>query len=257
MTQKELAEKLHITDKAVSKWERDLSCPDIALLSPLADILGVTVSELLSGGSVQETPPDTEQISNAALTYAEESLKGKMSSLHNIFAAVFSFLILLGIIVCLICNAAISGAFTWSLYPISSCLFGWALFFPLIKNGKKGIKYSLLSLSFLLLPFLYALYKLTGAALVMKIGVPVSLIALAFLWCVYFICKKFASRKFTAAGISVLLTIPLCLAVNAVIAVFLSEAFFDIWDLTAVLTAMICAAVLFVKDRANARKERR
>ncbi len=38
MTQKELANQLHITDKAVSKWERGLSCPDILLLNPIADI---------------------------------------------------------------------------------------------------------------------------------------------------------------------------------------------------------------------------
>ncbi|MBR3309337.1 MAG: response regulator [Lachnospiraceae bacterium] len=47
LTQLALAEKLHVTDKAVSKWERDLSYPDIRILPQLADILGVTVSDLL------------------------------------------------------------------------------------------------------------------------------------------------------------------------------------------------------------------
>ena len=56
MTQKDLAEKLNITDKAVSKWERDLSCPDTQLLPRLAELLGISVEELLnakpaSGGS--------------------------------------------------------------------------------------------------------------------------------------------------------------------------------------------------------------
>ena len=49
ITQRDLAAQLHITDKAVSKWERGLSCPDISLLTSLADILGVTTSELLNG----------------------------------------------------------------------------------------------------------------------------------------------------------------------------------------------------------------
>lgn len=49
LTQKELAEKLYVSDKAVSKWERGLSLPDISLLQPLAEFLGVTVTELLSG----------------------------------------------------------------------------------------------------------------------------------------------------------------------------------------------------------------
>ena len=47
MTQNELAEKMNVTDKAVSKWERDLSCPDINTISKLADILDVSVEELL------------------------------------------------------------------------------------------------------------------------------------------------------------------------------------------------------------------
>ena len=47
MTQGQLAEKLNVTDKAVSKWERDLSYPDIALFPKLADILGVHVNDLL------------------------------------------------------------------------------------------------------------------------------------------------------------------------------------------------------------------
>lgn len=48
MTQSQLAEKLNVTDKAVSKWERDLSYPDIALFPKLADILGVDVNDLLN-----------------------------------------------------------------------------------------------------------------------------------------------------------------------------------------------------------------
>ena len=48
-TQSQLAEVLGITDKAVSKWERDLSCPDIQSLPRLAEILGVSVEELMQG----------------------------------------------------------------------------------------------------------------------------------------------------------------------------------------------------------------
>lgn len=47
MTQLELADKMGVTDKAVSKWERDLSCPDIGSFSHLAEILHVSVDELL------------------------------------------------------------------------------------------------------------------------------------------------------------------------------------------------------------------
>lgn len=49
LTQKELAQRLFVSDKAVSKWERGLSLPDVALLIPLGKELGVTVTELLEG----------------------------------------------------------------------------------------------------------------------------------------------------------------------------------------------------------------
>ncbi len=54
LTQKELAQKLYVSDKAVSKWERGSSMPDISLLKPLAETLDVTVTELLEGRKIEE-----------------------------------------------------------------------------------------------------------------------------------------------------------------------------------------------------------
>ena len=48
MTQLDLAVKMGVTDKAVSKWERDLLCPDISLLPRLAELFGVSVDELMN-----------------------------------------------------------------------------------------------------------------------------------------------------------------------------------------------------------------
>ncbi|EHI99575.1 helix-turn-helix domain protein [Clostridium sp. DL-VIII] len=49
MTQQELGDKLHLTNKAISKWERGLSFPDICMLQDIAEILEVSVLELLNG----------------------------------------------------------------------------------------------------------------------------------------------------------------------------------------------------------------
>lgn len=63
LTQKEVAQQLFISDKAVSKWERGLSVPDIALLIPLADLLDVTVTELLQcKRQEQEALLDEQQV---------------------------------------------------------------------------------------------------------------------------------------------------------------------------------------------------
>lgn len=63
LTQLELAEKMGVTDKAVSKWERDLSCPDVNTIPKLAEVFGISVDELmqvkaasLDGGKKDITP---------------------------------------------------------------------------------------------------------------------------------------------------------------------------------------------------------
>ena len=55
MTQEELAERIHVSGKAVSKWETGAGFPDISLLEPLAEALGISVIELLSGEDVRNT----------------------------------------------------------------------------------------------------------------------------------------------------------------------------------------------------------
>ena len=55
MTQRELADMLNITDKAVSKWERDIAFPDTQTIPKLAEILGVSVEELMNAKSAPIT----------------------------------------------------------------------------------------------------------------------------------------------------------------------------------------------------------
>ena len=63
LTQEELAEKLGLSSQAVSKWENDVSCPDIATLPQLCKLLGVTADELLSGKTetVKVMPAETRK----------------------------------------------------------------------------------------------------------------------------------------------------------------------------------------------------
>ena len=76
LMQKELAEKLYVSDKAVSKWERGLSIPDVAILVPLAEILGVTVTELLECRRLPKDEPmdsqQTEELVKKVIGLSEE-----------------------------------------------------------------------------------------------------------------------------------------------------------------------------------------
>lgn len=81
MTQKELAAKLLVTDKAVSRWERGLGFPDINSLAPLADALGVSMMELMKSERIvenvatKETEDIVKDVVNVASIEAEEKHK--------------------------------------------------------------------------------------------------------------------------------------------------------------------------------------
>ena len=64
LTQMQLSEKLGITDKAVSKWERGIAMPDSSIMLELCDILGISVNELLSGEkiSMENNSQQNEQL---------------------------------------------------------------------------------------------------------------------------------------------------------------------------------------------------
>lgn len=95
LTQKGLAEKLHVSMQAVSKWERGLSCPDIALLEPLAEALDLTVTELLSG---QRGEQPGEEAVRDSLRFGENQLRPKIKKWRGRFiaAAVLLLAIVLG-----------------------------------------------------------------------------------------------------------------------------------------------------------------
>ncbi len=61
LTQKELAARVHVTDKAVSKWERALSYPDVTLLEPLAESLGLGVEELMACRRIEVRKDEEEE----------------------------------------------------------------------------------------------------------------------------------------------------------------------------------------------------
>ena len=89
LTQKELAERLYLSDKAISKWERGLSLPDVALLIPLAETLGVTVTELLEGRRIQPGAGmemgEVEQLVKRTLSLSGETPEEIVARLEALF----------------------------------------------------------------------------------------------------------------------------------------------------------------------------
>lgn len=251
MTQKELASRLNITDKAVSKWERGLSCPDISLLNPLAVILDVTTSEILNGekNSNDIDVNDIETSVDNALSYAEKTVKVKLKSFKNIFTIVFSVMLLIGMVVCTICDLAISGTLSWSLYPTGSIIFTWLVFFPVVKFGKKGILGTIISLSILIIPYIFFLnFLIKTSRLLLPIGIGVSIISIVYIWIVFAVFKVLKNRKMSASAISLLLGIPTEFLITYCLTKYINEPMFDVWDFISIAVMVITALLLFIGD---------
>ena len=251
LTQKELADRLYITDKAVSKWERGLSCPDITILPEVAAILGVTVDELLSGRRKPVEKKEQKAEIEAVINYAEKSLESRVKNTRKICAVGFSVFLLAGVLVCMVCDLAISGHMTWSLIVISSILYAWIVLFPFIRFGTKGIIGSLIALSFLTLPYLYALTQIIGNAGTHMLAISRRMAAVGFLfiWAVYGLFRMLHPKKMLAAAWSLLLAIPASIAVNCSLTGLLGVPVIDGWDVLTVLLLFEGAAVLFFKGR--------
>ena len=92
LTQKELADRLHVTDKAVSKWERGLSLPAVDLLQPLSQALGISVVELLDAQRHQDNSIDLQKanaILEATTRRLNKTIRRKRLALLIIFILLF------------------------------------------------------------------------------------------------------------------------------------------------------------------------
>jgi transcriptional regulator with XRE-family HTH domain len=126
LTQKELAEQLGVTDKAVSKWERGLSCPDISLLSKLSQVLGITTSELLNGEKAEPSSPEADALVEATLQYADTATKRVIAkSVQWKYIAIALVITLLSILTVIGCNLAIDTGLAWAILPLRTTVFIW------------------------------------------------------------------------------------------------------------------------------------
>ena len=250
MTQAQLAEKLNITDRAVSKWETGKCMPDSSVMLELCNILDVTVNELLSGERIESNNYEKKVNENLIeLKRKEENNRDK----NTILSTIYTMIMAIGIVVCGICDIAISGTLTWSLIALSSILFTWGVFFPVIWLGKKGILVAMVAISILLIPFMYILSILIKVKAIFSIGVAMSMPVLGFLWIIYILYAQLKERKLFATGITVLLAIPFILLINGILSKILGGPVLDVWDILSVFILLIIAVAFILGDYARKR----
>lgn len=229
LTQKDLADLLGVTDKAVSKWERGAGYPDISILRPLADILGTTVDELLVGQEAKDTSATSGDAMVKALDYADKLVASRENKLGKMISAILAGCLILAICASVIVNVAVSHELTWSLLVIDGCILAAALLLPLLLVRERGLVYSLGFLTVLILPFLGVIeYTISGSlsseGWLRRLGMPIALTWLVILWFMYILYKKSHMDIWLYCSIGLLLCVPGQLITNYTADVFTNFA---------------------------------
>lgn len=110
LTQKQLAEKLNVSDKAVSRWERDECSPDLSLIPVLAELYGVTSDEILRGRRADpgaEPTPKAEEKSQKRLQH----LLDQTATSYRVRSMLTCWFAALGILAAMICNLGFNRAY--------------------------------------------------------------------------------------------------------------------------------------------------
>lgn len=93
MTQKQLAEKINMSDKSVSKWERGICLPDVSVYMELCEILGISINEFLAGEDIDAE--NVEKKSEDNIIQVTKDSKKKQKNLKSILAVVTTFAVIM------------------------------------------------------------------------------------------------------------------------------------------------------------------
>lgn len=113
MTQKQLAEKLKVSDKTVSRWERDETSPDLSLIPAIADLFGITADELLRGERAQERKPpvrpETEPRERPAASEGkrEQCILNEMKVKFAVRGGISLAVAVVGLLIAVVCMEAL------------------------------------------------------------------------------------------------------------------------------------------------------
>ena len=222
--------------------------PDSSILMELCNILDVTVNELLSGERIEMN--NYEEKVNENLIELKRKDENNMNK-NTLISTIYTISMGIGILVCCICDIAISGTLTWSLIVLSSVLVAWIASFPVILLGKRGVLVAMIDISIIIVPFMYILSILIKVNEVFSIGAVMSIISLVFLWIIYISYHRLKGRKLLATGITLLLAIPCTILINSTLSKMIGEPVIDIWDILSVFILFILAVAFIIGDYAR------
>ena len=167
LTQLELAQKINVTDKAVSKWERGVSFPDIKIIEALAKALGVSVSELMNGERMENAvrAGESDNISNDDILTENKKYAGKIVNFRTYIIVLAAVVLSLSIF--LLDSGGFDGAF-FVYIPFIMELVGVLLIVSGMIRYKKKVQYKgvlIAGIITLLIPVSFTVFLIVGVML--------------------------------------------------------------------------------------------
>ncbi len=200
MKQAELAEKINYSDKAISKWERAESLPDVSVLKSISDVFGVTLDYMVTDHRTEISKKETEETNESSKNGHDNALKpGEESDVDHL---VISLIVTVGIISLAVALFFIISPFSaspvWYVLPAgvaTACV-------PLIVFnalwGKRALgKYIILCLVISLLAVLYLIFIKYNIWMIFLLSLPAAVI----IWLSFRVKKTVKSENTTLQGV--------------------------------------------------------
>ena len=245
MTQRELAEILCVTDKAVSKWERGKGYPEITLLPSLSKALDIPTKDLLCDDVDEEAvtlDEVSEQLVTGVIEYSGEISRQKRS---RIVFPILSAALALPAFICLLVNYCIDQAFTWSIYPLASLLLCFFVLIPIffLKKHRTLAAHGVLFAA--LIPYLFIIERMSPTvSWVVPLALPVAALSIGVSAIIVWIVLYTRIDRLIAMAIAFLLSgVGVNLAINEIVVIFVGKRTSNI---SVIITALCFSAAAIV-----------
>lgn len=192
-TQRELADKIGVSDKAISKWERGAGCPDISLLLPLCEELNIDVSQLLGKETVNTENEDgqkEEQRLHQFAEYAKMKIIDNRATILKYITIFLCFASIISIGICLLVDYVLTQSFSWSLTASTAIAYGCIIVSVFLMCKNYRLEKALGVSSVLLFPLLYVISMQNELAMFFPKAYVIALGAVILAWIIYAILLK-------------------------------------------------------------------
>lgn len=249
LTQKELGGKIGISDKAISKWERGLSFPDITLLPRLAETFQVSVGEIISGRHLMPQEVSTETLE----TVVSQTLEYSRRDTFRWRRLVLNLIVILAALaaaICVIVNLAVSGRIDWAWYPLGAILMLVCWIGALVIPVRHRLETIMAVLGISILLYLFMIEQLSGASgWFFPLAMPITLVTVVSLTLILKLIQRLKRRWLALCFGCLLLAAGPLISVSQILRFNGIQPQYDLTRMTAVPVLLAAAGLFYLLDR--------